>query len=226
VSDIDLVIAHYNEDLSWVSNVTPGLRSLVYHKGSGSSGLPGRQLPNVGREAHTYLHHIVTCYEELSPVTVFCQGHPFDHCSNFHAVLKELASEKRQNLELSAFRWLGFVIDWDDAHGQRLFQNWSKNESRDSLDLTTFCRKIFPLPDPAPFVFYPGAQFVVTRQIILSRSRSFYEKALSLSVEFPHAAHCFERIWDRIFGANGIPVEYRNRELPIYLKPIKRLKSV
>ncbi|MGL1148113.1 hypothetical protein ACSTLH_00765, partial [Vibrio parahaemolyticus] len=38
-------------------------------------------LPNVGREAHTWIHHIIERYETLSPYTLFLQGNPLDHCS-------------------------------------------------------------------------------------------------------------------------------------------------
>ena len=31
-------------------------------------------LPNVGRESHSYLHHIVSRYDELAPWTVFTQA--------------------------------------------------------------------------------------------------------------------------------------------------------
>ena len=31
-------------------------------------------LPNVGRESHTYLTHIVTQYDDLSDYTIFFQG--------------------------------------------------------------------------------------------------------------------------------------------------------
>ncbi len=32
------------------------------------------QLPNVGRETHTYLHHIVSRYDSLADWTVFSQA--------------------------------------------------------------------------------------------------------------------------------------------------------
>ena len=36
-------------------------------------------LPNRGREAGTWLHHIVSNYDRLADRTVFMQGDPFDH---------------------------------------------------------------------------------------------------------------------------------------------------
>ena len=217
---MELVIARCEEDLAWIRNVAPGIRATVYNKGPALDSLPSISLPNRGREAHSYLHHIVTRYESLSPVTVFCQGHPFDHCSNFHSVLRELQAAGFQTLP--RFQWLGFIVDWDDARGERLFKNWSKNASRETLEMETFCRRLLEKSSAGPFVFFPGAQFVVTREAVHARPRSFYENALELSGEFPHAAHCFERTWDRVFMADGIPEKYRNESLPVYLKPIRR----
>jgi hypothetical protein len=46
-------------------------------------------LPNVGREADTYLRHIVQNYEGcLADVTVFCQGNPFEHSPDFLKLLR------------------------------------------------------------------------------------------------------------------------------------------
>lgn len=227
--EIELVIARHEEDLAWIHNSAPGIRVTIYNKG-GRAIPDAIQLPNEGREAQTYLHHLVTRYGNLAPFTVFCQGHPFDHCSNFHAVLRELKTlnpplhhSLGEGGKLGTFRWLGFIIDWDDAKGQRLFRNWSKNEHQESLDLELFCREVLQQDGSEPFVFFPGAQFIVSRELILSRPKRFYEKALKHSQTFPHAAHCFERTWDRVFGINGIPEKYWNKPLPIYLKPIKRL---
>jgi len=70
---VDVVVAHFNEDLSWISEyAAPGVAFRVYSKGAVFQG--ATPLPNVGRESHTYLTHIVRHYDELPPWTVFTQG--------------------------------------------------------------------------------------------------------------------------------------------------------
>lgn len=62
-----LVVAGYNmkaKDVRWLGDFDPK-RVTVYEK--------PHDLPNVGREAHTYFHHIYTHYDDLAPVTVFTQ---------------------------------------------------------------------------------------------------------------------------------------------------------
>ena len=76
---VELVVAAYDEDLSWLrmyANISTVYvkGKLVYGDGLGPASTLVRTLPNVGRETHTYLHHIVENYNELADVTVFTQG--------------------------------------------------------------------------------------------------------------------------------------------------------
>ncbi|ETI21955.1 hypothetical protein G647_06025 [Cladophialophora carrionii CBS 160.54] len=73
---LDIVIAHYNESLDWLSSY--GNVASVYSKGQSppnpSLYRETQALPNWGRESHTYLHHIVHNYDSLADVTLFLQG--------------------------------------------------------------------------------------------------------------------------------------------------------
>ena len=76
-------MAHYDKDLSWLLPYADHCH--VYHKG-GSKGSEAEikfkkwdTLPNVGRESHTYLHHIINNYHCLADVTLFVQGEVSDH---------------------------------------------------------------------------------------------------------------------------------------------------
>lgn len=72
-SEVEIVLAHYNEDIEW-SNPYSSIRT-IYCKGPHKSRPPGcHPLKNVGREGHTYLHHIVHNYDSLSKWTVFTQA--------------------------------------------------------------------------------------------------------------------------------------------------------
>lgn len=217
---IELVVARYREDLAWLRRVPRAIRVAIYDKSE--TAVPGAvSLPNVGREAHTYLTHIVSRYESLADVTVFVQGKPFDHAPDLHKRLRALAEGREQ---IQDFRWFGFLLDEDDATGSRLFQAWSKNPEKRTLDMRGFWRALFgDAPMPERFVFFGGAQFAATRECIRARPRAFYERALKIAASFPDAAHCFERAWDCLFGVNGVPPELRGRPLPVYLKPIRRL---
>ena len=90
----ELVVCRYNEDLLWLDGVPADFHIVVYDKGDRPSWAhrPCRRvsLPNVGREAHSMLHHIVAHYGDLAERTCFVQGD-----APFHApdILGRLAIE-------------------------------------------------------------------------------------------------------------------------------------
>lgn len=221
---VELVVARYRENLNWLRRVPRAIRVRVYDK-SGDPPTDGREaLPNIGREAHTYLHHLVRQYDQLADLTIFVQGRPFDHAPDLHKRLRALAAGDER---VSDFQWFGFLVDCDDRLGARLFQQWSKNPERRPLPMQPFWRAVFGEAEaPETFTFFGGAQFAVTRDRIRCRPIAFYQQALRVAETFPDAAHAFERVWDRVFGVDGIPAALRGQPLPIYLKPIRRLAEV
>lgn len=226
---LELVVAHYTENLNWLRNLPAEVHKTVYTKSPEPVTEPQTlPLPNIGREAHTYLHHLVRRYDSLAEWTVFCQGKPFDHAYDFKKTIRAFDPElltctgiNAGTIQNQQFRWLGHLIDTDDNQGRRLFAPWSKNEDGRSLDLRGFHRALFGTDGPDLYTFVLGAQFAVHRTVAKSRPRSFYEHALNVSVSFPDAAHCFERSWDRVFGVVGIDPDWLAGRQTVYLKPMK-----
>lgn len=76
IRHVEIVIASYGNDLSWLTEFSKF--ATIYEKkalNSQSVGTVKRVLlPNTGREAHTYLYHIVHNYWRLANVTVFSQA--------------------------------------------------------------------------------------------------------------------------------------------------------
>jgi len=84
-TNVEIVIAHHSENLSWLSELA-GLNVTIYTNGffeeselREESKLPVtdlsiQQIPNVGRESHAYLYHIVHNYDHLANWTVFTQA--------------------------------------------------------------------------------------------------------------------------------------------------------
>jgi Protein of unknown function (DUF3431) len=231
---LELVVARYNEDLRWLRRVPLHVIVTVYNKGedfdpeliallSDSRCIFFHRLENVGREAHTYLTHLTAQYEKLPLVTVFCQGHPFDHAPDFHDRLQMLdAGEETVDL----FKWYGFLDETDDPLGKRLFVPWSKNPERLELETGRLYRELFGEESPEWLHFRGGAQFAVTRHAIRARSRDFYQRAHDLCLSVPLAAHSYERIWDRIFGPPVINPADLGPDGVRYLKRIRRLEDV
>lgn len=216
----ELVVARYDEDLAWLKRVPKEFRITIYDKGDGSSR--GHPLKNEGREAHTYLHHLVERYDSLAESTVFVQGHPFDHAPDLHDRVRALADGRET---VGDFHWLGFLADTDDSRGRRLFVPWSKNPDRVELRLDEFHQQVFGTAGPETYRFFVGAQFTVTRDAARRRSKDFYAQARDAAAQFPLAPHCFERCWDRIFAVDGTANRLPPGQMTAYFKPIKRLNS-
>jgi hypothetical protein len=79
--DTELVVARYNEDLIWLSKVN-NKKITIYNKGN-NINYNNIKLPNIGRESHTYLTHIIKNYDNLADITIFTQGDPFFHSPDF-----------------------------------------------------------------------------------------------------------------------------------------------
>jgi hypothetical protein len=83
---LEIVLARYDEDISWLDGAHMPF-TTVYDKGGEAGGednsgtlaalnATGRvkALPNVGREGHTFLWHVVNNYDTLADWTVFSQA--------------------------------------------------------------------------------------------------------------------------------------------------------
>ena len=81
----EIVIARYNENLDWLKKIkkSKDLKITVYNKGPDDITIPFIKLPNIGRESHTYLYHIINNYDNLADQTIFCQGDSIFHSPDF-----------------------------------------------------------------------------------------------------------------------------------------------
>ena len=92
----EIVISCFRENLEWINEIPQDIDIVIYKKDKFHNPFPnGRKrktkeyfLENVGREADTYLKHIVYNYNDLADYIIFSQGDPFYHCPNFIDLLK------------------------------------------------------------------------------------------------------------------------------------------
>ena len=158
----ETVVAWYTEDLSWVdvddASVVVYIKNGVDIRGT-FANLPWRfvSLPNVGREGHTYLHHIVENYDRLADLTVFLQGDPAPHMipGVLGMVPKLRPEDVKWYLNLASSRMVKMqgveCPFWPE--GARL--------------TTALYDTLFESPVPKTVTFGAGAMFAVTRDAIL-----------------------------------------------------------
>lgn len=183
MKDIEFVIAKYREDTSWVDILHP-YQYRIYSKDEGGD------LPNVGREAHTYLHHIIENYDKLAEVTVLLQGNPFDH-------LTDVSNRPKSRDEIKLFV---------DTHTFEKTEPFFTEFIHPMDAVAGAYRRLFEGEIRSPG-FTPGALWIVQRPDILARPRMFYELLQKEVIEREgnyHEEHTFnpwslERLWQFIF---------------------------
>jgi Protein of unknown function (DUF3431) len=191
MSNLHIVIARYNESLDWLDTcLTPHQRRSVWVYDKGASG----SLPNIGREAHTYLTHIIENWDNLPERVYFLQGDPFPHL------------EFQPSFEMIQ-KWFRA---WDSQINRGGF---SKNIKVNDIDRnyrepnTDPCPLNFGdwmeahvAPFRSPIHWYTGAIFGVSGANIKNRSKEYYIKLLE---EFqtlkPETAYYIERCWFYVF---------------------------
>ena len=194
-----LAISHYNEDLSWLSTVSQYypfiLVSKTMQQGQGAIILD----KNVGNEVTAYLAYIIRWYETLPEYSVFLHGHNL-HWHQFYGIQFILDNLKfgdgYQNLNNIAFS-----PSWRDSKMDGLRSIWP----------SLFQEELGEMPD----LFHDRccAQFIVHRNRIRLRSKTFYERLMhyvltedSLSADGYHSDMSFymEYIWHYILGEDAV----------------------
>lgn len=120
-----VVLARYKEDISWILDIPVDFKVIVYNKGDEITSeeiLKRAEVinrPNIGRESETYIHHMMTSWENTEDYTVYSQADPFLHSPDF---LKLLAAWR----------------DWDDV--QALSWCWKEERDVPPRDLLSVAR--------------------------------------------------------------------------------------
>jgi hypothetical protein len=76
----EIVISRFNEDLKWLKEAPFNRHKIIcYNKSDNENfykpeGMTVHKLPNLGRETHTYLYHIMKNYDNLPDTTIFLPG--------------------------------------------------------------------------------------------------------------------------------------------------------
>ena len=194
-----LILARYNEKVHWVKNLPPDIEVIIYNKGRHE----GNNLPNIGREAHTYLHHL--CNGKLADRMVFAQADPFYHCGN-HFVNNMMeffhGTKGFKSLSADILTILPNGNQWEEfgSLNRRLYQNHHAQSSA----IIQVAQKHFPDRIAKGWNFGPGACFGVSLEAVKAAKRLLPE-LLEYSQSNPEnpihgdESHVMERIWKLIF---------------------------
>jgi hypothetical protein len=179
-----VVIAHYNEDLSWVTNLKYPFTIVS------RNGVPKDTAPNKGNEASVFLDYIVKNYDTLDDYTAFVHGHR----SSWHHA--EPMDEKLNRIECT-----GMYHGLNDIPPYRI---------RNCPNTTGQLIRDYPLVEPIlgpidmdAISFRMGGQFYVHRDAIRSHPLETYKALLAILLSNTGRSQedgiLFERLWHFIF---------------------------
>ena len=165
----DLVVSVYQEDISWIKNIKSIDRIFIYNKGNRVMEVDEKtlwtNLPNFGREAHSFIYHIVNNYDKLAEYTIFLQGNPFYHSTLTPDNIETKFSEKIYKEE----REPAFVDG--NTLQEKLMHDWT--------GLTKGIYSRYLEGEEPEIYFSAGAQWIVHRDSIRSKSLRLYQDLLN-----------------------------------------------
>ena len=211
---VELVVAHYKEDLSWINMIKcQDVHVTIYHKldrvefarlGDDPpvpASFPGQSvthkyLRNEGREAQTYLYHLAHEWDNIHPVTVFTQGKIWDH--RLHPFDKTFIGG-------DPVEWIN-TGKWKDLRGFEPLTGWIATSDKDGgpwhpdmLPMDNAYKTFFGEDMPKTIEFHTGAIFAVDKQAIEHLGFLKVNRLLTYSRTnqcFPWVA---ERLWKEFF---------------------------
>jgi hypothetical protein len=215
----ELVIAAYDKNLDWITEVDRNVKITIYRKGE---ILPLREneikiTPNKGRCVHTFFNHIYTNYDNLSDYTFFVQDFPFDHWGNLLYILNSDVSEISRNASLTIGGYYGYhnntlgtawTMDPSYQFGNGFviscYSNGFPQDLNPNINVDKYWRLLFSdIHSPPPmYEFMPGGHFVITKEQVRMRSKEFYKKIIDLLIEDDNSPWMFERLECYIFNNN------------------------
>jgi len=190
----------------------------------GSRGAPGaptvcvRRLPNVGREGHTFLHHVASEYDGdvgAAVGTAFVQGEPQPHFRFAHldgivqACLAADRAEARSNATTSlSYCALGTEVSLSTREGYpHVPPVLPLGELFDRLFHSRAAARGAAAPPPEQlFAFANGGQFLASAAALRVRSRAFVRQLLAGEISAgidPVEGYLYERLWPILFEAQA-----------------------
>jgi len=211
---VDIIISRYNEDFSHWYILKDYI--TIYNKGN---DIPENlknifriiNLPNVGRESHTYLYHITHNYDNLKHITLFIQCDFSDHITEiydlykyfiyvdkphntFHKMIINLKNnntccENMWGRMKHQQKYINQIKCGDLILSQYTFGEWWLKYISDVL------------PKQKEYKWGPCGIFSVSKDTLLKKSRDYYTHIMD-SIAYtknPEEGHYCERAWYYIF---------------------------
>jgi hypothetical protein len=210
-----LVVSYYNskEFLNIVDLFKDTCNIIVYNKSDNDvedSRFKTMKLPNLGKEAHNYLFHIVNNFDTLTDYTIFIQDDTHNHIPNYEKFYNDC-----NNMITNNIHFYVYPCGWRQGNspGTRTIVNGVTNlhtlENHGAIG--NYCNEL-NIKLPTKYTTNLCAFLICSKKSILDNNKSEYEKIIEfciekhdLSVKNPSIhpfwfTNAFEHIWERLFN--------------------------
>ena len=191
------VFPMYNEDLKWVPK-----DAIVYNKGN--NFIP---LPNIGRDAHTILYHIINNYDNLDEITIF--GSNGEHRQDKVNKTIELVNKTNNTVFICEGNIeYNFTLNYWSATNP---DNKNSNAILNPHSIRPFGKwynSVWP-NSPVTWICYMCI-FAVHRNHIIQHPKSYYEFLIKdFKTDSDEYVHYMERAFSTVFWPYPMNCVYR-----------------
>jgi hypothetical protein len=201
-----IVVARYNENIEWLNSEMSNC--IIYNKGNKLNIYNEILLENLGRESETYLHYIITNYDNLPDVVVFTQARIYDHIGrddvNYLLNIKNEALNHSKSMNFFMHNDIGKSIHFDKEWNLRQEGYYLKDNYKNNNPITflEWYKSNIDINYPNPINIYLNGIFAVKKENIKNKPIEYYKK---LILQVNHhinstEGHFFERSWYYIFN--------------------------
>lgn len=196
---VTVVISRYNENIEWTKQLN-NQKVIIFNKGNDNYKSDKSynliELPNVGREGHTFYHYIYENYDNLDNYTAFLQGNPFDHCHNVIERIQKYDTNNKSEFELLTNDEIYVTLEDDVLRDDNNIEN--------KIPLLLVYNHVFGVfqMDNIRHLFGVGGQFIVSKKRILLNPKELYGRIVKLlgRTRSPIEGYVIERFSSLIFN--------------------------
>lgn len=190
--EIHIVVAKFQENIDWVYDLE--IPYTIYNKDKDCNNSKFINLPNIGREAHTYLHYIVENYNNLPQYVFFSEG----NCRS-NRILGEQESIEYLKQEIKAYRGYPRI----KPMGIKVVERKNKDDKSYEINsnVTEVYKRLFGI-EKTEFIFFIGGQLIVPKSRIKFHPYSFYKHLYDNISDQRSVGYCawtLERLWPYIY---------------------------
>jgi len=210
---LQIVIAHYNNFnfFDVLSTINIDNTTIIYNKSNENiennsktltyNNIIVEKLKNIGREGETYLHHIISNYDELSEYTLFIQDDTNNHIPDIFRFVEKTKQIIHANIPVYQYET---TWNQNEKITNRLIRDGRCGLSTFSHDyvIRDACQKL-NIRLPSIYVTPTCAFFILHKSTIYKYSKDFYIELRKWLLEDQENGYILEHIWKLIFDSTN-----------------------